>query len=110
MSDETVIIRRAPASFAYLFFVTGIRRGSSAMLDARGTTIGRDPAVEVHLDDPTVSEEHARLRQEDGEWWLYDLAATNRTTVDGESVTRHRLADRARVTFGETTMVFRVLE
>lgn len=109
MADETVVIRREPASFAYLFWLTGVRRGESVMLKKAGSTIGRAADVDVLLDDDTVSMEQARIRQEDGNWWLYDLAATNRTTVDGAAVARHPLVDRDRITFGETSMVFRAI-
>ncbi len=109
MRDETVIIRKRAASYAYLFWVSGIRRGDHVALLAEGTTIGRDNECDVILDDDTVSAEQARIRLEDGEWYLYDLASTNRTAVAGADVFRHVLADRERVTFGETDMVFRVL-
>lgn len=110
MRDETVIIRKKRSSYAYLFWVTGIRRGDHAALEAEGTTIGRAADCDVILDDDTVSAEQARIRLEEGEWYLYDLAAANRTTVTGAGeVFRHVLADRERVTFGETEMVFRVL-
>lgn len=109
MNDDTIILRREPPSFAYLFWTNGVRRGDSVMLTATGSTIGRRADAEVVLDDPAVSAEQARVRMEEGEWWLYDLAATNRTVVDDAPVTRHRLSDKDRVTFGETTMVFRLV-
>lgn len=109
MRDETVIIRKAPVSFAYLFWVNGIRRGDHAVLDAQGTTIGRGREVDVLIDDPTVSEEQARVRKEGDVWYLYDLAAANTSEVDHTAVYRTELHDRARLTFGETEMVFREL-
>lgn len=110
MSDDTVIIRKSPASFAYLFWLSGIRRGDSVMLNAGGSTIGRGREADVLLDDETVSDEQARIRKEGDAWFLYDLAATNRTAVDAKPVARHQLADGDRLTFGTTEMAFRALQ
>jgi pSer/pThr/pTyr-binding forkhead associated (FHA) protein len=109
VADKTVIIRRKPQSFAYLFWVEGPRRGDHAPLEASGTMIGRGREADVVIDDETVSAEQARIRLEQDRWYLYDLAATNRTAVDGVLVTRHPLEDGVRLTFGMTDMVFRVL-
>lgn len=109
MSDETVIIRRAPASFAYLFWLNTVRRGDHAALRAEGTTIGREAEADVVLDDETVSGEQARVRKEGESWFLYDLAATNPTQVAGQPITRHELKDGDRLTIGTTELAFRVL-
>ena len=110
MSDATVIIRKTPASFAYVFWLSGIRRGDSALVREDGSTIGRGREVDILLDDETVSDEQARIRKEDGAWYLYDLASTNRTIVAGEAVARHELRDGDRLTFGTTDMAFRALK
>jgi pSer/pThr/pTyr-binding forkhead associated (FHA) protein len=107
VNDETVIIPSGAPTFAYLFWVRGPRRGEHAMLRADGVTIGRGPRADIILDDPAVSVEHARIRVEDGTWYLYDLASSNRTKVAGEVVHRHALADADRLTVGETDLVFR---
>jgi pSer/pThr/pTyr-binding forkhead associated (FHA) protein len=107
MSDETVIIRKTPPSFAYLFWMNGVRRGDHVMLRPEGTTLGRSGEAEVALDDPTVSDEHARIRLEGGSWYLYDLASANSVLVGGEAVHRHSLADKDRLTIGETELMFR---
>lgn len=48
--------------------------------------IGRDPACGIVLDDPTVSNRHARLRYHHGQWWLEDLGSTNGTRLNDEPV------------------------
>jgi predicted component of type VI protein secretion system len=107
MSDETVIIRKTPPTFAYLFWLNGVRRGDHVMLRPEGTTLGRSGESEVALDDPTVSDEHARIRLEGGNWYLYDLASANSVLVGGEAVHRHPLADKDRLRIGETDLMFR---
>ncbi len=50
--------------------------------------IGRDPACDVCLSDPTVSAQHARLDFHDSQWWVEDLQSTNGTYVNGVDVSQ----------------------
>ncbi|KJS53897.1 peptide-binding protein [Streptomyces rubellomurinus subsp. indigoferus] len=59
-------------------------------------TIGRLPGSGLRLHDPSVSRRHAELRQEDGDWVLYDLGSTNGTHVNGR-----RIAGAVRVRPGD---------
>ena len=110
MSDETVIIRKTPPTFAYLFMVNGVRRGDHFMLKEEGTTIGRSDEAELTLDDSTVSDEHARIRIESGTWYVYDLASSNAVVVNGEAAHRHALADKDRLQVGSSQLVFRLVK
>lgn len=49
-------------------------------------TLGRDPHCDVYMENETVSAHHARLSYHHGQWWLEDLASTNGTTLNGETV------------------------
>ncbi len=49
--------------------------------------MGREPECDFHLDDQTVSAQHARLSYRQQQWWLEDLASTNGTFLNGEAVT-----------------------
>jgi pSer/pThr/pTyr-binding forkhead associated (FHA) protein len=53
--------------------------------------IGRHPACDVVVADPSVSRRHAQLTFRDGVWVLQDLASTNGTAVNGERVGRAAL-------------------
>ncbi|MCW3019254.1 MAG: hypothetical protein JWN10_1562 [Solirubrobacterales bacterium] len=53
--------------------------------------VGRHPACDVVVADPTVSRRHAQLTFRDGVWVLQDLASSNGTTVNGERVGRTTL-------------------
>jgi pSer/pThr/pTyr-binding forkhead associated (FHA) protein len=48
--------------------------------------IGREPNCDFHLDDQTVSSQHARLSYHSQQWWLEDLASTNGTFLNDEAV------------------------
>ena len=109
MSDETVIIRKTPPTFAYLFWVDGVRRGDHVSLKADGSTLGRSSEADIVLDDLTVSEEHARIRFEGDAWFVYDLASVNSVLVGGEPIRRHALADGDRLQIGMTNLVFRLV-
>jgi len=63
--------------------------------------IGRDPDVEIPIDDTKVSREHVRLEPTDGGVLVTDLGSRNGTFVDGEKVTR----ERARAPVGSTLRV-----
>lgn len=60
--------------------------GSQRRFTTPEVVIGRDPACEMPLDDPTVSNNHARLSYHHGQWWLEDLHSTNGTFLNGEPV------------------------
>jgi hypothetical protein len=62
--------------------------------------VGRDPACDMVLGDPTVSRRHAQLTLRDGVWVLQDLASTNGSVVNGERVGRAALRAGDLVTLG----------
>ncbi|GAB7183533.1 DUF1707 and FHA domain-containing protein [Kitasatospora sp. Ki12] len=65
-------------------------------------TIGRIPGSGLRLHNASVSRSHAELRQENGDWVLYDLGSTNGTHVNGRRIAggvRVRPGDQVR--FGD---------
>lgn len=74
-----------------LAVVSGPDAGARHFLIAPQVLIGRDPTVEVRLDHPSVSRQHARLTllPGDGEnsgWGIEDLGSANGTWVDGRRI------------------------
>ncbi len=49
--------------------------------------MGRESSCDFVLDDPTISAKHARLSSHQKQWWLEDLASTNGTYLNDDSVT-----------------------
>jgi pSer/pThr/pTyr-binding forkhead associated (FHA) protein len=80
--------------------------GRRRVLEDRRSVLGRSRDADVQIDDPNVSRRHAEIVQEGSTYWLVDLGSTNGTEVDGQRVTRARLADGSRFTIGETTVTF----
>jgi hypothetical protein len=54
-------------------------------------SIGRDPQNTLVLDDERVSRLHAQLRMLHGQYFIFDLASTGGTFVNGQRVTRQAL-------------------
>lgn len=73
------------------------------------TTLGRNEANDVQLDDPKVSSFHGNiLNREDGHH-LLDLKSRNGTMVNGKPITACALKDGDLLDFGDIRMRFRAL-
>lgn len=57
--------------------------GQEYPLDAEVITIGRDPSVDLVINDPEVSRQHARLTRRGDHFLVQDLGSTNGTFLDG---------------------------
>ncbi|MBM3310807.1 MAG: FHA domain-containing protein [Candidatus Aminicenantes bacterium] len=78
-----------------------------ARLDlAADTTIGRDPANVLVVDDPEASRFHARVEFKGNEWILRDLGSSNGTYLNGVRVSSQTLKDGDIVQIGEQTVYF----
>jgi pSer/pThr/pTyr-binding forkhead associated (FHA) protein len=90
--------------------VSGGRAAGShpILLHSRVTTVGRQGAALVGLDDPSVSRLHARLDQEGSDLFVTDLKSSNGTRVNGEPVIRAHLADGDVVQFGNVAFEVRI--
>jgi two-component system cell cycle response regulator len=91
-----------------LTVLQGTDVGATFQLPRETNVLGRDPAVEVTLDDDSVSRKHARiLLRGDGIYEIEDLGSTNGTYVAGALVSgRVRLMDGVRVQVGHTLLRF----
>ena len=67
--------------------------------------IGREAAHnDVVLDDRTISRQHARIRYEKGDFFIYDLASANGVLVNGVSVQRRVLTHGDRIKLGQVML------
>ena len=68
--------------------------------------IGRSPDCDIRIHDILASREHCGLEREDDGWVLIDLNSRNGTTIKGQRITRHQLADNDAVIVGRTQISF----
>jgi diguanylate cyclase (GGDEF)-like protein len=88
-----------------LMMMTGARAGETIALDDRDVfAIGRSMAVEIHVDDPSISRRHCLLLRRDGALQLEDLESRNGTWVNGVKVKSATLSDGDRVQVGSNTV------
>ena len=63
--------------------------------------VGRDPTVDLFIDNLAVSRKHARLYWDRGAFAVEDLGSANGTRVDGREVETHRLAAGEKIEIGK---------
>jgi len=82
-STLKVELRKAKESKASVVVVRGPSSGTSFVLRDGESTVGRDAACEIALNDPSVSRKHAKISKE-GEacYRLTDLGSANGTHVN----------------------------
>lgn len=89
----------APAARPTSLLIHADGRTNTYRLD--GTTVlGRAPECDLRLDDTYVSQQHARIFDKDGNWYVEDLGSTNGTFVNEQ-----RLAAPAMLVPGDTIRV-----
>ena len=67
-------------------------------------TIGRNESNDIHIDNLSVSKQHAKILRDKGGYILEDLKSTNGTDLNEESISRAALSDRDPVTIGKHTI------
>jgi pSer/pThr/pTyr-binding forkhead associated (FHA) protein len=83
--------------------------GQQVPLRAGRHTIGRLPDCDLHLDDSTVSREHAAVVRRGDRWWVLDLGSTNGTRVNGQTAAEQPLADGDTIELGDVPVIFRAV-
>jgi hypothetical protein len=68
--------------------------------------IGRSPDCDIRIHDILASREHCGIEAEERGWVLVDLNSRNGTTMHGQRITRHKLADNDSFTIGRTKISF----
>ena len=97
-------VRKGP--LAFLVQTSGMRRGHTHHL-GEITNIGRDATEnDIVVEEDIAGRRHARVKLEDGEFVLYDLASANGTLVNGQEIVKQALEEHDKVKIGETTFSF----
>ncbi len=92
---------------AHLLLTQGPHAGQEFALGDGATVIGRQPGVEILLDAPEVSRQHARITRAQGRSFLEDLGSSNGTYVNNFPLReRVELHDRDEIHIGPFTLYF----
>jgi pSer/pThr/pTyr-binding forkhead associated (FHA) protein len=83
--------------------------GISAKKNDAFWIIGRGPDVNIRVDHPGISLQHAKLKYKAGEWSLQDIGSTNGLRIDDEACSKVVLSDQSVVSLGRVDLVFREL-
>ena len=68
--------------------------------------VGRDKSMDMVLDDPRVSRQHAVITAKDGSYVIQDVGGRNPVRVNRKVVVRHELVDGDSVLLGNTHLKF----
>jgi len=96
---------------AVLVGLTGPVKGRNFSFGARDVLtkweIGRAENSEVHINDASVSRNHAQLVNDKGRWKLIDLMSANGTYVNGNKCLTSYLESGDSVRFGKQEFMFK---
>lgn len=108
VDDATVpdLMKNVKSSTPVLTIIKGPQTGNTFELDSDETTIGRDPANGIFLNDMTVSRAHAKVIRNAAGVLVEDLGSLNGTWVDGAIVNSAPLHDGSSIQIGTFTLVY----
>jgi len=106
LEERRPVISRTQDSYSLI-----MRRGETseeAVYEIKGaiTTIGRRPGNDIVLKHPTVSRRHAEICFEGEGYFLYDVASTNGTRVNGRYIHKEKLSEGDIVQIGPFACTF----
>ncbi|MCU7938795.1 MAG: FHA domain-containing protein [gamma proteobacterium symbiont of Bathyaustriella thionipta] len=70
------------------------------------TSIGRSPDSDIVIENPSVSNEHARLNFDQHHFFLTDLRSSNGTFLNGKKILHVKLADGDMINFASVPVTF----
>lgn len=105
--DEQEAVGALPSGAALLVVRRGANLGARFLLDSASAVAGRHPAVDIFLDDVTVSRKHAEFLRSGTAFSVRDMGSLNGTFVDGERIDAETvLEDGAEVQVGKFKFTF----
>jgi ABC-type multidrug transport system ATPase subunit len=79
-----------PLTYCTISIIEGPGTGETISVEQAEFTIGREAGVDLQIDAPGISRQHARLIFQGSEATLEDLGSTNGTFVNGEKIEKSR--------------------
>nr|WP_243854535.1 FHA domain-containing protein [Canibacter zhoujuaniae] len=84
--EEREAVESLPSGAALLVVRRGANQGARFLLDQDSTVAGRHPAVDIFLDDVTVSRRHAEFVRDGVQFSVSDLGSLNGTYLGGQRI------------------------
>lgn len=108
MNDMTApdLMKAQVISKPVLTIIKGPQTGNTFELEGALTTVGRDPANSIFLNDMTVSRSHAKIKHDASGVSIEDLGSLNGTWVDGAIVSNAPLHDGSSIQIGTFTLIY----
>ena len=108
LDDATApdLLKSTMVSTPVLTIIKGPQTGNVFELEGTETTVGRDPANGIFLNDMTVSRSHAKIIRSVAGTVIEDLGSLNGTWVDGAIVNGAPLHDGSSVQIGTFTLIY----
>lgn len=90
-----------------LTLVLGRRAMGSYDLDKDIIRVGREPGVDILIDNPSVSREHCEIRRADAGWIVADLGSANGTYLNGKRIgSGHPVVKGDEIGLGKFSLIF----
>jgi hypothetical protein len=90
-----------------LTLVLGRRAIGAYDLDQDTIRVGREPGVDILIDNPSVSREHCEVRRTDKGWIVADLGSANGTYLNGKRIgSGHALVKGDEIQLGKFSILF----
>jgi hypothetical protein len=106
--QKTEVLHFSPESAAWLIIGSGERRGEQFRLLA-DTLIGRDTTNDIVIDDTAMSNVHARIRSDNGRFFVYDQNSTNGVFIFDTAANRWEKRDGYELKNGDQIKVGRTV-
>lgn len=106
--QKTEVLHFAPESSVWLVIASGERRGEQFRLLA-DTLIGRDTTNDIVIDDTAMSNVHARIRSDNGRFFVYDQNSTNGVFIFDTNTNRWEKRDGYELQNGDQIKVGRTV-
>jgi hypothetical protein len=106
--QKTEVLHFSPESAAWLIIASGERRGEQFRLLA-DTLIGRDTTNDIVIDDTAMSNVHARIRSDNGRFFVYDQNSTNGVFIFDTAANRWEKRDGYELQNGDQIKVGRTV-
>ncbi|HLX56839.1 MAG TPA: FHA domain-containing protein [Ktedonobacteraceae bacterium] len=92
-----------PQGLSSIRFLAGPMAGRNFQISKPMMTIGRAPTNDIVVPDPTVSGQHARLVNNNGQWFIEKIAQHNTVSVNQRDVQSSPINDRDTIGLGGVT-------